>query len=60
MFLMASSGALQGAGIVVGALSLFVPERVPAATIETAGVKVHVAPTSFGRASAGVGAVGQF
>jgi hypothetical protein len=41
-------------------MSLFIPERVPAATILAGNTTVHIAPTSFGVASAGVGAGGTF
>lgn len=58
--LLAGSGVAQGVGLGIGLLSLVVPERVPAATIEAGGVKVHVAVTPLGRGSAGIGAVGQF
>jgi hypothetical protein len=59
-WLIASSGLLQGAGIVLGALSLIIPERIPAATIQAAGVKMNVTATTSGSGSAGIGAVGQF
>lgn len=58
--LIAGSGVAQGAGLLIGALSLIVPERVPAATIQAGGVRMNITATSFGRGSAGIGAVGQF
>ena len=58
--LIAGSGVAQGAGLILGALSLFVPEHVPAATIQAGGVKMNITATSYGRGSAGIGAVGQF
>jgi hypothetical protein len=56
----AGSGILQGLGLAISAVSFFVPEKIPAATIEAAGVKVNVTATSFGKGSAGIGASGQF
>lgn len=58
--LIAGSGVAQGAGVLIGALSLLVPEHVPAATIQAGGVKMNITATSYGRGSAGIGAVGQF
>ena len=58
--LIAGSGVAQGAGLLIGALSLLVPEHVPAATIQAGGVKMNITATSYGRGSAGIGAVGQF
>lgn len=58
--LIAGSGVAQGAGVVITVLSLLVPEHVPAATLQAGGVKVQLTGTSFGRGSAGVGAVGLF
>lgn len=59
-FLIASSGILQGAGVALSALSLVVPERVPAATIQAGGVKVNLSAATLGRGAAGLGAVGTF
>lgn len=53
------SGVLQGAGIGLAAASLFVPEKVPAATIQAGNVKMNVLPTTYA-SGGGVGAVGQF
>lgn len=58
--LIAGSGVAQGAGLLIGALSLLVPEHVPAATIQAGGVKMNITATSYGRGSAGIGAIGQF
>jgi hypothetical protein len=58
--LVIGSGILQGAGVLMAAASLFIPEKVPAATIQAGNVKVHLTATSFGRSSGGLGAVGQF
>ncbi|HVH46950.1 MAG TPA: hypothetical protein VM925_31620 [Labilithrix sp.] len=58
--LIAGSGVAQGVGTVLGMLSLIVPERIPAATIQAGGVKMQLTATSYGRGSAGIGAVGQF
>ena len=58
--LIVGSGVVQGAGLVIGALSLFIPEHVPAATIQAGGVKMQLTASSYGRGSAGIGAVGQF
>lgn len=58
--LTAGSGVIQGAGAAFLIASFLVPERIPAATIQAKNVKLNVAPTSFGAASAGLGAVGTF
>jgi hypothetical protein len=58
--LVAGSGVVQGVGAGLVLMSLFIPERVPAATIQAGNTTVHIAPTSFGVASAGVGAGGTF
>jgi hypothetical protein len=58
--LVAGSGVAQGAGVAIGILSFLVPEHVPAATIQAGDVKVNFTATSYGRGSAGIGAVGQF
>jgi hypothetical protein len=58
--LIAGSGVIQGAGVLLGVLSLIVPEHVPAATIQAGGVSVQLTATSYGRGSGGLGAVGQF
>jgi hypothetical protein len=58
--LVAGSGILQGAGIAMIIASFFIPEKVPAATIQAGNVKVHVTPLSMGRAGSGLGAVGTF
>lgn len=58
--LIAGSGIIQAAGVAVSVLSLIIPEKIPAATIEAHGVTVNLTATSFGRGSAGVGATGQF
>ncbi len=58
--LIAGSGVAQGTGLFLGALSLFVPEHVAAATIQAGGVKMNITATSYGRGSAGIGAFGQF
>jgi hypothetical protein len=58
--LVAGSGILQGAGIAMIIASFFIPERVPAATIQAGNVKMHVTPMSMGRAGSGLGAVGTF
>jgi hypothetical protein len=58
--LIAGSGILQGVGAGLALVSLFVPEKIPAATISAGNVHVNVAPTSFGVASAGLGAAGTF
>jgi hypothetical protein len=58
--LIAGSGVLQGVGVLMMTASLFIPERVPAATIQAGNVKINLTPTTLGRSSAGVGAVGTF
>jgi hypothetical protein len=58
--LIAGSGVVQSAGIVLGALAFIVPEHIPAATIQAGGVKVNFTAASYGRGSAGIGAFGQF
>jgi hypothetical protein len=58
--LVAGSGIIQGAGVAMIIASFFVPERVPAATIQAGVVKMHVTPMSMGRAGSGLGAVGTF
>jgi hypothetical protein len=54
------SGIVQGVGVITAAASLFIPEKIPAATIRAAGVQLNITPTSYGRGSAGVGATGTF
>lgn len=56
----AGSGVIQGVGLAISVLSLIVPEKIPAATIDAKGVKINLTATSFGKGSAGVGAVGEF
>ncbi len=58
--LIAGSGVAQGAGAVISVLSLLIPEHVPVATLQAGGVKMQLTGTSYGRGSAGIGAVGQF
>ena len=58
--LVAGSGILQGAGVAMIIASFFVPERVPAATIQAGDVKMRVTPMSMGRAGSGLAAVGTF
>ena len=58
--LVAGSGVIQGVGAGLMVASLFVPEKVPAATIQAGNTKVHITPTSFGVGSAGLGAGGTF
>jgi hypothetical protein len=58
--LIVGGGAVQAAGLAISILSLIVPEKIPAATIEAKGIKVNLTATSFGKGSAGFGAVGQF
>ncbi len=53
--LLAGSGVVQGAGVLIGVLSFIVPERVPAATVQAGGVNVHVAASP-----SGIQAFGQF
>lgn len=58
--LIAGSGVLQGAGIGLMVASLFIPEKVAAATISAGNTKFNLAPASFGVGSAGASAVGSF
>jgi hypothetical protein len=58
--LIAGSGVLQGVGAGMFLASLFIPEKVPAATITAGNVKMNVTPTSYGRGSGGLAAVGTF
>lgn len=58
--LIAGSGVVQGVGAGLMLASLFIPEKVPAATIQAGNTKVHFAPTSFGIGSAGAAAGGTF
>lgn len=58
--LVAGSGILQGAGVAMIIASFFIPEKVPAATIQAGNVKINVTPMSMGRAGSGIGAVGTF
>lgn len=60
--LLVASGVAQAAGIGFVVASLFVPDSSSSRSIAKAPPKpeVHVLPTSFGRAGAGVGAVGTF
>lgn len=58
--LVAGSGVIQGVGAGLMLASLFIPERVPAATIQAGNTKVHLTPTSYGIGSAGIGAGGVF
>lgn len=60
MALVIGSGVVQGVGALMTVASFVIPEKIPAATIQAGDVKMHVTPTSFGTASAGLGAVGQF
>jgi hypothetical protein len=39
--------------------SIFVPEKIPAATIQAGNVKMNMTAASFGRGSAGIGAIGR-
>lgn len=59
-FLIAGSGVLQGVGVALSVLSVFVPEKIPAATVEARGIKVNLTATSFGKGSSGLAAEGQF
>lgn len=54
------SGVLQGAGLGLALASLFIPEKVDAATIQAGNVKGHVMPTAMGNNGGGLGAVGTF
>lgn len=58
--LIAGSGVAQAAGLGLTIASLFVPQSIPAATINAAGVKMNVTPAAFGVGSAGALAIGQF
>lgn len=58
--LIAGSGVAQGAGLVIGALSLILPEHVPAVTIQAGGVEMQLTASAPGKGSAGIGVVGQF
>lgn len=58
--LIAGSGALQGIGVIMMTASLFVPEKIPTATIQAGNVKMNVTATTTGKGSAGIGAVGTF
>lgn len=60
--LLVASGVAQAAGIGLAVASLFVPDSSSSRTVAKAPPKpeLHVLPTSFGRAGAGVGAVGTF
>jgi hypothetical protein len=60
IILIAGSGIAHGVGLGLIVLGLVIPEKIPAATIEALGTKVNLTATSFGRASVGIGAVGQF
>jgi hypothetical protein len=58
--LIAGSGVLQGAGILLMTAGLLFPEKVPAATVKAGSVKMNVTATSAGPGSAMFGAVGTF
>jgi hypothetical protein len=58
--LVIGSGIAQGAGVGLAIASLFIPEKVDAATIQAGNVKVNLTATSMGRGSGGIGAVGSF
>lgn len=58
--LIIGSGVLQGAGAILTAASFFIPEKVPAATIQAGDMKFHMTPMANGRGSAGIGAVAKF
>jgi len=58
--LIAGSGVIQGAGLLLMTASIFVPEKVPAATIQAGNVKMTPTATSVGRSSATFGVVGTF
>jgi hypothetical protein len=58
--LTAGSGVIQGAGVIMATASLFIPEKIPAATIQAGNTKINFTPTSYGRGSAGLGVVGRF
>ena len=54
------SGVVQGVGAAMSILSLFVPEKIAAATIQAGPMKFQVAPTQIGRSGMGLGTVGVF
>jgi hypothetical protein len=58
--LIAASGIVQGAGVIIMGASMFIPEKVPVATIQAGNVKINLSPTSYGRGTAALGAVGTF
>jgi hypothetical protein len=58
--LTAGSGILQGAGVLIALSSLVIPEKVASATIQAGNTKINFTPTSYGRGSAGIGAIGTF
>jgi hypothetical protein len=58
--LIIGSGIAQGAGVGLAIASLFIPEKVDAATIQAGNVKVNLTATSMGRGSGGIGAIGSF
>jgi hypothetical protein len=58
--LVIGSGIAQGAGVGLAIASLFIPEKVDAATIQAGNVKVNLTATSMGRGAGGIGAVGSF
>ncbi|MBX3185432.1 MAG: hypothetical protein KF819_00390 [Labilithrix sp.] len=54
-----TSGIVQGAGLILGLSSLFVPETTVTRRTASAEPEVRITPLSFG-AGAGLGAVGRF
>jgi hypothetical protein len=58
--LIVASGVVQGAGALLTVAGFLIPEKIPAATIQAGNVKINLSPTSYGRGSAGIGAVGTF
>jgi hypothetical protein len=58
--LIIGSGALQGVGALMTLASFFIPEKVPAATIQAGDMKFHMTPMASGRGSAGIGAIANF
>jgi hypothetical protein len=58
--LIIGSGVLQGVGALLTTASFFIPEKVPAATIQAGNTKIHLSPMANGRGTAGVGAFAQF
>jgi hypothetical protein len=58
--LIVGSGVVQGVGALLTAASFFIPERVPAATIQAGNVKMNLTPAAYGRGTAGLAAVGTF